>query len=67
MSDLSEATKLEAMKMAVQLTTLYVKNRNEILNARDLHWLGLDDKKAGYSLPEIVDGMYRHLLSSMGK
>ncbi|MFI8609499.1 hypothetical protein ACIGFL_14430 [Pseudomonas sp. NPDC077649] len=65
MSDLTEETKREVLKLAVQLTQSYVKNRNEVLNLRDLQWLGMEEKQAGHSLPEIVEALYDHLLGTM--
>ncbi|MDH1211119.1 hypothetical protein N5C38_08630 [Pseudomonas chengduensis] len=65
MSEVTEETKREVLKLAVQLTQGYVKNRTEILNLRDLQWLGMEEKQAGHNLPEIVEAIYDHLLGIM--
>lgn len=60
MSEVSEATKVEVLKMAVELTEAYVK-RDGYMDARMQHWLGLDEQ-ASQSLPGIVQALYGHLL-----
>ncbi|EPJ2878570.1 hypothetical protein L4Y67_006475 [Pseudomonas aeruginosa] len=67
MSDVSEETKREVMKLAVQLTTTYVEHRNPVLDNRGRHWLGIKERKTPPRLPDIIEGIYRQLLDVMGK
>ncbi|HGN3305594.1 TPA: putative holin [Pseudomonas aeruginosa] len=67
MSDVSEETKREVMKLAVQLTTTYVEHRNPVLDNRGRHWLGIEERKTPPRLPDIIEGIYRQLLDVMGK
>ncbi|MDF5823708.1 hypothetical protein P4117_30495, partial [Pseudomonas aeruginosa] len=67
MNDFSEETKREVMKLAVQLTTTYVERRNPVLDNRDRHWLGIEERKTPPRLPDIIEGIYRQLLDVMGK
>lgn len=60
MSEVSEATKVEVLKMAVELTQAYVK-RGDLMDMRMQEWLGLDEP-AGKNLPDIVQALYGHLL-----
>lgn len=60
MTALSEAAKVEMMKLAVQLTQQYVSSKDK-LGHTELSFIGLKGAPAGVSLLDAIDHIYDHL------
>ena len=62
MSDVTEETKREVLKLAVQLAQTYVKSYDITPHFREAEWLGLDNPEGPHSLQDIVRCIYDQLL-----